>query len=66
MDPAVTLIFTLKTLLLALAVSLIPVASALYDLPRANVRMSAELQALVRLFLVMLLIEVASLVVNYY
>jgi phospholipid/cholesterol/gamma-HCH transport system permease protein len=65
-SPALTLIFTLKTLLLALAVSLIPVASALYDLPRPGVRMSAELQALVRLFLVMLLIETAALVVNYY
>jgi len=64
--PAVTLIFTAKTLLLALAVSLIPVASALYDLPRSRTRSSAELQALVRLFLVMLLIEAASLVGNYY
>jgi len=65
-SPAVTLIFTLKTFLLALAVSLIPVASALYDLPRGRARTSAELQALVRLFLVMLLIEAASLVGNYY
>lgn len=65
-SPAVTLIFTIKTLLLALAVSLIPVASALYDQPRGRVRTSAELQALVRLFLVMLLIEAASLIGNYY
>jgi phospholipid/cholesterol/gamma-HCH transport system permease protein len=64
--PSVTVIFTAKTFLLALAVSLIPVASALYDLPRGRARTSAELQALVRLFLVMLLIEVASLVGNYY
>jgi phospholipid/cholesterol/gamma-HCH transport system permease protein len=64
--PPVTLIFTIKTFLLALAVSLIPVASALYDLPSGRVRTSAELQALVRLFLVMLLIETASLVGNYY
>ncbi len=64
--PAVTLIFTIKTFLLALAVSLLPVASALYDLPRGRTRTSAELQALVRLFLVMLLIEAASLVGNYY
>ncbi len=64
--PAVTLIFTIKTFLLALAVSLLPVASALYDLPRGRTRSSAELQALVRLFLVMLLIEAASLVGNYY
>jgi phospholipid/cholesterol/gamma-HCH transport system permease protein len=65
-SPAVTLIFTIKTFLLALAVSLIPVASALYDQPRGRIRTSAELQALVRLFLVMLLIEAASLVGNYY
>jgi phospholipid/cholesterol/gamma-HCH transport system permease protein len=65
-SPTVALIFAVKTLLMALAVSLLPVASALYDLPRARVRMSAEMQALVRLFLVMLLIEAASLVGNYY
>jgi phospholipid/cholesterol/gamma-HCH transport system permease protein len=65
-SPAVTLIFTIKTLLLALAVSLIPVASALYDPPGGRSRSSAELRALVRLFLVMLLIEAASLVGNYY
>lgn len=65
-SPAVTLIFTIKTFLLSLAVSLIPIASALYDLPRGRRRTSAELQALVRLFLVMLLIEAASLVGNYY
>ncbi len=65
-SPAVTLIFTIKTFLLALAVSLIPVASALYDAPGARSRASAELRALVRLFLVMLLIEAVSLVGNYY
>ena len=65
-SPAVTLIFTIKTLLLSLAVALLPVASALYDLPRTRSRTSAELQALIRLFLVMLLIEAASLVGNYY
>lgn len=65
-SPAVTLIFTIKTFLLSLAVALLPVASALYDLPRSRSRTSAELQALVRLFLVMLLIEAASLVGNYY
>jgi len=65
-SPAVTLIFTIKTFLLALAVSLIPAASALYDSPGGRVRTSAELRALVRLFMVMLLIEAASLVGNYY
>ena len=66
LSPAVTLIFAMKTLPLSLAVALRPVASALYDLPRLRSRTSAELQALVRLFLVMLLIEAASLVGNYF
>ncbi len=65
-SPPVTLIFTIKTFMLSLAVALLPVASALYDLPRSRSRTSAELQALIRLFLVMLLIEAASLVGNYY
>jgi phospholipid/cholesterol/gamma-HCH transport system permease protein len=64
--PAVTVIFAVKTLLLAVAVSLIPVTSALYDSPRGGSRSSVEVRALVRLFLVMLLIEAASLVGNYY
>ena len=64
--PAVTLVFVSKTLLMSLAVGLIPVGSALYD-PRARrSRASAEISVLVRLFLVILLIEAASLVVNYY
>jgi len=63
--PPVTLVFMLKTLLLALAVSLIPAASAIDAQSPSGARMGAELQALVRLFLVMLLIEVMSLVGNY-
>jgi len=59
------LVFALKTLFLALAVALIPVASVLYDLPR-GARMSPELQGLVRMFLAILLIEALSLVGNYY
>ena len=68
-SPAVTLIFALKTLLFCLAVSLIPMASALYGRPArrgASVRTSAEMRGLVRMFAVILLIEVASLVGNYY
>ena len=64
--PAVTLIFVLKTLLFSLAVSLIPMASALYGMRGASVRTSAEMRGLVRMFSVILLIEVASLVGNYY
>jgi phospholipid/cholesterol/gamma-HCH transport system permease protein len=65
-SPTVALLFAVKTLLFAFAVSLLPAASALYDAPRENVRASAEIQALVRLFVVILLIEAASLVGNYY
>ena len=68
-NPAVTLIFVLKTLFFCIAVSLIPMASALYGLPGrrgASVRTSAEMRGLVRMFAVILLMEVASLVGNYY
>jgi len=64
-DPTVTLIFTLKTLGLALAVGLLPIASVLYDRPRGRQRKSAELRGLVRLFFALLVIEVAALVANY-
>ena len=68
-SPAVTLIFVLKTVLFSLAVSLIPMASALYGLPDGrgvSVRTSVEMRGLVRMFAVILLVEVASLVGNYY
>ena len=64
--PAVTLIFIMKTLLFSLAVSLIPMASALYGAAVNNTRTSAEMRGLVRMFAVILLIEVMSLVGNYY
>lgn len=65
-SPAVTLIFMLKTLFFSLAVSLIPMASGLYEKTDSGSRTSAELRGLVRMFAVILLIEVASLVGNYY
>jgi phospholipid/cholesterol/gamma-HCH transport system permease protein len=65
-SPEVTLIFLLKTLFFSLAVSLIPMASALYDPTTPGLRSSAELRMLVRMFAVILLIEVLSLVGNYY
>ncbi len=64
--PPVSLIFMLKTVLLGLAVALIPVTSGYYGFRDAGSRTSAELQGLVRLFVVMLLIEAAALVGNYY
>lgn len=64
-SPSVTLVFMVKTLLLALAVSLVPAASAIHDQPRGRVRSGGEVQALVRLLMVILLIEAASLAANY-
>ncbi|MCF8210959.1 MAG: ABC transporter permease [Rhodoferax sp.] len=68
-SPAVTLVFALKTLLFCLAVSLIPMASALLERrtpTKASVRTHAETRELVRMLLVLLLIELVSLVGNYY
>ena len=65
-NPAVTLIFVLKTLFFSLAVALMPIASALYDEAPAGLRHGAELRALARMFVVILLIEMVSLVGNYY
>jgi phospholipid/cholesterol/gamma-HCH transport system permease protein len=65
-NPAVTLIFVLKTLFFSLAVALMPIASALYDEAPAGMRHGAELRALARMFVVILLIEMVSLVGNYY
>ena len=64
--PAVTLIFVMKTLMFSMAVSLIPMASALYGTAVNNTRTSAEMRGLVRMFAVILLIEISSLVGNYY
>jgi len=65
-SPGVALIFALKIVFLSVAVSLIPVASVLYDSAGARSRTSVELRGLVRMFLVILLIEAASLIGNYY
>ena len=64
-SPSVTLIFGLKLLALSLAVAWIPMATVLQAAARRS-RASIELQGLVRLALVVLLIEAASLVGNYY
>jgi phospholipid/cholesterol/gamma-HCH transport system permease protein len=63
---AVSLIFVMKTLFFSLAVSIIPMASGLYDVEGDGSRESAALQGLVRMFAVLLLLEAASLAVNYY
>jgi phospholipid/cholesterol/gamma-HCH transport system permease protein len=65
-SPDVTLIFVLKTLFLSFAVAVIPMASA-WSGPRSiRAATGHELRVLIRLFVVILLIEVVSLVGNYY
>jgi len=65
-EPEVALILFVKTLLFALAVSLIPVGSLLRGRADATTtRTSAALDSLVRMFLAILLIETGSLVGNY-
>ncbi len=67
-SPAVSLIFMLKTLFFGLAVALIPMVSSLHDAtPTPNQsRTTLEMHGLLRMFVMILLIEVASLVGNYY
>ncbi len=62
----VSLIFLLKTIAFSLAVSVIPMASALIELRASGSRESAALQGLVRMFALLLLLEALSLVGNYY
>jgi phospholipid/cholesterol/gamma-HCH transport system permease protein len=65
-NPAVALIFVLKTLAFGVAVALVPVASAVHDAPAATSRAGAELRALTRLAVLILAIEALSLVGNYF
>ena len=65
-SPAVSLILLLKILLLSLTVALMPIASVLDAVPRRRPNTSAELQGLIRMFMVIVIIEAASLVGNYY
>jgi phospholipid/cholesterol/gamma-HCH transport system permease protein len=66
-DPAVSLVFVLKTGFFALAVAIIPMASGIYDIEGGGgSREGAALQGLVRMFAVLIVIEAASLAGNYY
>ncbi len=66
--PQITLVFVLKTVFFSLAVALIPMASGLYESGDARhaQQPDSELGGLARMFAVLLLIEVISLMGNYY
>lgn len=63
--PSVTMVFVLKTLFFSLAVALIPMAAGLYDTGE-RAQPDSELGGLARMFAVLLLIEMGSLMGNYY
>ncbi len=65
-NPAVTLILVLKIVFFSLAVGLIPMASSFYFGASYRNKVTHGLSDMVRLFAVMLVIEVASLMGNYY
>jgi len=65
-SPAVTLIFTLKTLFFSLAVAVVPLAAAAQPDAQARYSRTSDISQFARLFSVVLLIEVVSLVGNYY
>ena len=64
-SPGVTLVFVLKTVFFSLAVALIPMAAGLYD-AGDRTQPDSELGGLARMFAVLLMIEIASLMGNYY
>ncbi|WP_090314378.1 ABC transporter permease [Duganella sp. CF517] len=65
-NPAVTLILVLKVVFFSFAVGLIPMASSFYFGGNYRVKVTHGLSDMVRLFAMILLIEVASLMGNYY
>ena len=65
-NPAVTLILVLKVVFFSFAVGLIPMASSFYFGGSYRSKVTHGLSDMVRLFAVILLIEVASLMGNYY
>jgi phospholipid/cholesterol/gamma-HCH transport system permease protein len=64
--PAVTLVFVLKTWFFSLTVAIMPMASGLYAPLRRHRLGGAALGGFARMFAVLLLIEVISLMGNYY
>ena len=64
--PTLTLVFVIKTWFFSLAVAIMPLASALYTPVARHRQGGAELGGFARMFAVLLLIEVISLMGNYY
>ena len=64
--PAVTLVFVLKTWFFSLTVAIMPMASGLYAPLRRHRLGGAALGGFARMFAVLLVIEVISLMGNYY
>jgi phospholipid/cholesterol/gamma-HCH transport system permease protein len=65
-SPAVTLIFGLKTVFFSLAVAVVPLAGAAQADRDGRYSRRSDMSEFARLFSVVLLIEVVSLVGNYY
>lgn len=65
-SPTVTLIFTLKTLFFALAVGVVPLAASAQSDDRGGFSRRSDMSEFARLFSVVLLIEITSLIGNYY
>lgn len=65
-EPAVTLIFCLKTALFAATVALLPITYALRQQRWPGSYGSAELRGLIHMFVLMLAVELISLLGNYY
>lgn len=64
--PAVTLIFTLKTLFFSLSVAVVPLAGSAQQNAHGLYAQRSDISEFARLFSVVLLIEIISLVGNYY
>jgi len=65
-SPAVTLIFGLKTVFFSLAVAVVPLAAAAQADGAGRYSRRSDMSEFARLFSVVLMIEVVSLVGNYY
>ena len=65
-NPSVTLIFALKTGFFSLAVSLVPLVTGLYEPLPGRREVPTALRALAPMFSLILLIEIVSLMGNYY